>query len=271
MQLWNSLITEKRFLDADVPPDQLIQEQTLTVIAFITLIIYFIFDVVNITARRLDRGSVVYQRRRKALAVLLDREQEETPAYDGSVPEQLLLRGAPMLYIYTLGFGILGLLLSNIGYSLSPFWAYVCLAIWEILCLLFLIGIPWMKYVHLDVQQQGLAGGTFNNTAELSTDTHLLLPFQEARLFLSYRMRTFTGQPYILYELLSASKSVTWKSMPERPSFLAAWRPVGSYASYNRKIEEINAYVKARTGLMLYDLSEDSLPEQAFEMQQHQY
>jgi len=84
--------------------------------------------------------------------------------------------------------------------------------------------------------------------------------WSNACLFICYRLPSLIGKPRVIYyELSSQTTRITWVWIVKARSMLVPWRPALPDEQYQRQMQALTALVTEKTGLPLYDLSEQWL------------
>lgn len=93
------------------------------------------------------------------------------------------------------------------------------------------------------------------------------MPWQEARLFTCYTMHDFLGnKTMMIYELASPDQVVQWTRVIDARPLFTPWRTELSADEYSQRMQDLCACITARTGLELYDVSEERLNAREQEM-----
>jgi hypothetical protein len=85
------------------------------------------------------------------------------------------------------------------------------------------------------------------------------MPWQEARLFVCYKVPSFFGgKTTMTYELSSPGRVVQWTRAINSRSLFAPWRTELPTDEYERQTQALCACITVQTGLQLHDLSEET-------------
>jgi hypothetical protein len=79
--------------------------------------------------------------------------------------------------------------------------------------------------------------------------------WQDAHLFVCYKLPIFLGYETFIYEVSSNDEVIFWYWLLKPESFLTLWKPELSVEQYQEQMHMVRSFVTQKTGLPLHDLS----------------